>query len=210
LGCEPDVQNLNDGTHVRALSPRPASIGTHVASTAGTQSELLFALSGMYATNKKITQNDIQILRQGRRGNGVKKLQQLLNECMTPSPNLVVDGFFGSLTHQAVFMYQKRIAIAVDGIVGKWTWYHLLKGDKAIISKAATTATAQPEAPQTPPRKRSTASAPVSASTSIAEAQTFPPNFDAVAAAQVLKEAAKSGVPFCEECMKGARAAGSS
>lgn len=38
---------------------------------------------------------------------------------------------------------------------------------------------------------------------------TFPADFDAVAAARVLREAASSGVPFCEECMKARAAAAS-
>jgi len=38
---------------------------------------------------------------------------------------------------------------------------------------------------------------------------TFPADFDAAAAARVLREAASSGVPFCEECMKARAAAGS-
>jgi hypothetical protein len=33
---------------------------------------------------------------------------------------------------------------------------------------------------------------------------TFPPGLDALAVAQVLKDAARDGVPFCEECMKSA------
>jgi hypothetical protein len=52
---------------------------------------------------------------------------------LAPSPNLAVDGIFGPLTLQAVLEYQKGVSIAVDGVVGKKTWYHLLKGDKATV-----------------------------------------------------------------------------
>src|SRR5262249_32357797 len=54
---------------------------------------------------------------------------------ITPFPELAVDGKFGPLTHQAVLQYQRGVSIAADGIVAKQTWYHLLKGDKALISQ---------------------------------------------------------------------------
>jgi hypothetical protein len=80
---------------------------------------------------------------------------------------------------------------------------------KTSTAGAASSAAAQPEPPQSQPRKRTTASASTP-TPSPADTQTFPSNFDAVAAAKVLKEAAKDGVPFCEECMKAARAKSSS
>jgi len=49
---------------------------------------------------------------------------------LVPSPKLAVDGIFDPLTFQAVLQYQKGVFIAADGVVGKQTWYHLLKGDK--------------------------------------------------------------------------------
>jgi hypothetical protein len=49
------------------------------------------------------------------------------------SQKLAVDGIFGSFTHQSVLQYQRGVSIAADGIVGKRTWYHLLKGDKVTI-----------------------------------------------------------------------------
>ncbi len=39
------------------------------------------------------------------------------------------------------------------------------------------------------------------------EDSTFTPNLDAAALAKVLKDAAKAGMPFCEECEKARRAA---
>ena len=70
-------------------------------------------------------------VRRGDQGEDVQKLQRLLNAHLTPSPNLKIDGIFGPLTEQAVQQYQKGVSIRVDGIVGKQTWFYLLKADKA-------------------------------------------------------------------------------
>jgi len=52
-----------------------------------------------------------------------------------------------------------------------------------------------------PPAPRRTPS-PASPSLPTTEYSTFPPGLDALAVAQVLRDAARDGVPFCEECMK--------
>jgi hypothetical protein len=46
------------------------------------------------------------------------------------------------------------------------------------------------------------APAPVEEVAAKAEESTFPPNIDAAAIAFILRQAAKSGVPFCEECLR--------
>ncbi|WP_332693769.1 peptidoglycan recognition protein family protein [Halalkalibacter lacteus] len=51
------------------------------------------------------------------RGEDVKLIQRALN--------VRVDGLYGPLTEQAVRKYQRREAIAVDGIVGSQTWRRL-------------------------------------------------------------------------------------
>jgi hypothetical protein len=135
LGLEPEIQNLNDGTHVRSLSPLPKLIGaktTSITSIHG-KTKPSVVLPNIPDNRKKAIKLALQILRQGSRGTEVQKLQRLLNVRLSPSPNLLLDGIFGSLTHQAVLQYQKGILIKTDGIVGKQTLYHLLKGDNAIV-----------------------------------------------------------------------------
>ena len=73
----------------------------------------------------------VQVLRQGSQSADVQKLQRLLNIRLAPSPKLTVDGIFGPRTLQAVLQYQAALSISADGVVGKQTWYHLLRGDKA-------------------------------------------------------------------------------
>jgi len=46
--------------------------------------------------------------------------------------------------------------------------------------------------------------APISSSPPTPHYSTFPPDVDAAAIARALQDAAKDGVPFCEECMKAA------
>jgi peptidoglycan hydrolase-like protein with peptidoglycan-binding domain len=73
-----------------------------------------------------------------------------------PSPKLEVDGVFGPLTNQAVLQYQKGVSIVVDGVVGKLTWYRLLKGDQvsvplAFVPVTQTAARGPGSAPKSPP-----------------------------------------------------------
>jgi Putative peptidoglycan binding domain len=132
LGQNPEVQDLNDGTMIRGLSPRPGPIGTKAASSASFHGRPSVPSPTTRTPRRKASQVELQALRQGSRGPQVQKLQRLLNARLTPSPSLAIAGVFGSLTHQAVLQYQKGASIAADGIVGKQTWYHLLKGDKAV------------------------------------------------------------------------------
>ena len=134
----PEVHDLNDGTMIRAPSPQPGSIGTKAASIAAPSVPQV-----LHTRRKKAIKTNLQILRQGSRGPEVAKLQRQLNVRLKPSPQLAVDGDFGPLTHQAVLQYQKGIGIGVDGVVGKHTWYRLLKGEEAHVLPVSV--------PKTPP-----------------------------------------------------------
>src|SRR5437762_10552066 len=137
LGMNPEVQDLNDGTMIRGLSPRPGPIGAKAASIAGVHGKPSVAALTTRTSHKKSSAVDLQVLRQGSRGLEVQKLQRQLNTRLTPSRQLAVDGMFGPRTHQAVLQYQRGVSIAADGIVGKQTWYHLLKGDKVTVPEAS-------------------------------------------------------------------------
>lgn len=63
-----------------------------------------------------------QTLKKGSKGPEVTKLQQLLNQKLQPSPNLIPDGDFGNKTDAAVKAFQKAKGLTPDGIVGPKTW----------------------------------------------------------------------------------------
>jgi hypothetical protein len=136
LGLEPEVKNLNDGTHVRALSPRPGPAGSKTSIISSVQDKKLSNASFSNAGYKKAEQTKLLILRQSSRGAEVQKLQHLLNLRLLPSPNLPVDGVFDAATQQALIKYQQGIAITSDGVAGKDTWYYLLKGDMVKVAQA--------------------------------------------------------------------------
>jgi hypothetical protein len=87
------------------------------------------------ARRKASASTELPILGRGARGAEVQKLQRQLNARLMPAPKLAVDGIFGPITQRAVLDYQKAMSIDADGIVGKLTWYHLIKGDKATVRK---------------------------------------------------------------------------
>jgi len=63
------------------------------------------------------------LLQKGSTGIEVEHLQRRLNVAFgAPSPQLVVDGFFGVRTEQAVKKIQYRYFLVQDGIVGPNTW----------------------------------------------------------------------------------------
>lgn len=68
---------------------------------------------------------ELNVLRKGSKGNSVKALQMLLNGngCSCG----IVDGDFGTGTHNAVVKFQQKKNIDTDGIVGAQTWSKLLK-----------------------------------------------------------------------------------
>lgn len=70
------------------------------------------------------------MLKKGSRGDKVRNLQYLLNANLFPTPNLTVDGIFGTGTDRAVRRFQKDEGLVADGIVGSKTWFEL--GDMGV------------------------------------------------------------------------------
>lgn len=67
-------------------------------------------------------------LRQGSRGENVRKIQNWLNglSAVYPDvPSVAVDGIFGPATESAVLAFQARFNLTADGIVGRITWNRL-------------------------------------------------------------------------------------
>ncbi|MGR8931823.1 MAG: NlpC/P60 family protein [Gammaproteobacteria bacterium] len=67
-------------------------------------------------------------LRIGSRGEEVQYLQNQLNKLLSPSPNLRLDGDFGTRTYKAVQRFQILKNLGVDGVVGPKTWKALQGG----------------------------------------------------------------------------------
>ena len=118
LGC--------DTTH-RSLASPPGPLGICATTAAKVQPPR--------ARRNASTSTELPILRRGTRGAEVQKLQRQLNARLMPAPKLAVDGIFGPITQRAVLDYQKAMSIDADGVVGKPTWYHLIKGDKATVRR---------------------------------------------------------------------------
>ena len=78
-------------------------------------------------------------IREGSRGEDVKRLQTLLNN---EGYSLDVDGIFGEKTQSAVRQYQRNQGLDVDGIVGANTW-SALSSPAAAQASAAQTPTGQ-------------------------------------------------------------------
>ncbi|SMC24205.1 Peptidoglycan-binding (PGRP) domain of peptidoglycan hydrolases-containing protein [Andreprevotia lacus DSM 23236] len=66
-------------------------------------------------------------LKMGAHGLAVSSLQQMLNAA---GASLVVDGWFGDATADAVAAYQQRIGLVVDGVAGPKTLQVLAAGSK--------------------------------------------------------------------------------
>lgn len=139
LGQNPKVRDLNDGTMICGLSPRPGINGVKLASSVNIHNNRSNIAFTAPPPRKQTSTVALQVLRQGSRGSEVQKLQQQLNARLTPPPQLAIDGTFGPLTNQAVLQYQKGVSITADGVVGKQTWYHLLRGDKVAIPQTQAT-----------------------------------------------------------------------
>ena len=73
------------------------------------------------------------ILRLGSYGQMVNELQDLLNQRISPSPRLKVDGIFGENTRRAVIKFQQDQWLVADGEVGSCTWSALRQTDQYTI-----------------------------------------------------------------------------
>jgi len=132
LGLNSKVTNLDDGTLVRQLSEQPGPTCAYLNQPFKAHPSFH---SVMPAFRRKHSQSAIKVLQQGDRGPEVQQLQRLLNVRLSPCAGLEVDGTFGPDTSRVVTQYQRGVSLISDGIVGKQTWFHLLKGDKATISQ---------------------------------------------------------------------------
>ncbi len=147
LGIGGSHVEIRDGTLVLQASPRPGpskQIPPHAGGLAPSRPQKLKAAQ-------------LPVLRHGSRGPDVKKLQRLLNVRLMPGPDLDVDGIFGPKTGEAVRVFQRGAKIADDRVVGKVTWYHLLKGDAVAAAPGPSPPQAMPAPAKTIIAKPSTA-----------------------------------------------------
>jgi len=64
----------------------------------------------------------LKTIRKGQSNQLVTRLQILLNQKLTPSPNLKIDGDYGINTYNMVVQFQKVNKLESDGVVGMKTW----------------------------------------------------------------------------------------
>lgn len=81
-------------------------------------------------------------LRQGSKGDEVKKLQSALISAGYDVGSTGADGIYGSKTASAVKAYQKANGLSVDGIVGSQTWGSLNSSPSKVETNADTKAEA--------------------------------------------------------------------
>ncbi|KST64054.1 peptidoglycan-binding domain-containing protein [Mastigocoleus testarum] len=89
-------------------------------------------------TNTSSTALNKPVLREGSKGEAVKELQELL---LRSNINVVVDGIFGPQTTTAVKLFQCKMFLLQDGIVGDKTWrtlYQRAPVDMPVIRKGDT------------------------------------------------------------------------
>ena len=132
LGAAPEVDDLRDGTLVRQRSPRPGVMTGHAVASGQGGVVLSQVMPGPPTLRGVSAGPAVHVLRRGSQGFEVQKLQRQINARLTPCPGLAIDAVFGPITEQAVVEYQKGVSIVADGIVGGHTWYHLVKGDRAV------------------------------------------------------------------------------
>lgn len=77
--------------------------------------------------SQPVAQVNRPVLQRGAQGEAVKELQRLLKQRV--SSTLVVDGIFGEMTELIVKVFQFRMLLAQDGVVGPQTWQALMAGE---------------------------------------------------------------------------------
>ena len=117
---------------VRQRSPRPGVMTGHAVASGQGDVVLSQVMPGPPTLRGVSARPAVHVLRRGSQGFEVQKLQRQINARLTPCPGLAIDAVFGPVTEQAVIEYQKGVSIEADGIVGGHTWYHLVKGDRAV------------------------------------------------------------------------------
>lgn len=76
------------------------------------------------------TQINKPVLKKGSTGSAVEELQKLLQTRVPVIDYLEVDGIFGETTELAVTVFQFRVFLNDDGIVGHKTWEALYLGQR--------------------------------------------------------------------------------
>lgn len=115
-----------NGVQITAINYSKADYNTRYWSKHGKLPYVAYDadLGATITKGEKTVTIELTVLKKGSKGEQVKTLQRLLNAF---GEKLEVDGDFGSKTYSAVWSYQAKNDLEVDGIVGKNTWNSLLK-----------------------------------------------------------------------------------
>ena len=79
------------------------------------------------STPSEPVESSTPTIRKGDKGDGVRRLQELLLKAGESLPRYGADGDFGNETSKAVKHFQTTHGLKADGIVGKLTWAELVK-----------------------------------------------------------------------------------
>lgn len=86
----------------------------------------------------------METIRKGHKSQLVTRLQILLNQNLTPSPDLKPDGDFGKKTYEVVVQFQKLKNLKPDGIVGSKTWNALGQNASTTVAESVVLNTTSP------------------------------------------------------------------
>ena len=132
----PLVQQGSTGEDVRTVQylvtaqGHPTAVDGVFGSATKTAVEAFQASRGLSADGVVGAQTWPQLIiqvQQGSNGDAVRAVQSQMHS-RGGGAAIVIDGVFGSLTHDAVRAFQALLGLSVDGIVGPQTWNYLVNG----------------------------------------------------------------------------------
>ena len=130
----PLVQQGSKGEDVRTVQylvtaqGHPTAVDGVFGSSTKTAVEAFQASRGLSADGVVGAQTWPQLIiqvQQGSNGDAVRAVQSQMHS-RGGGAAIVIDGVFGSLTHDAVRAFQALLGLSVDGIVGPQTWNYLV------------------------------------------------------------------------------------
>ncbi len=98
-------------------------------------------LSELGEEGERLPSQDLRfrrVLKEGDRGEDVDILQYMLNvfaEFYSTIPTVLIDSRFGKTTTNAVKAYQRTFGLDEDGIVGRYTWNHMVEKTNYLLSQ---------------------------------------------------------------------------
>ena len=138
VGSSPTVSPVTSGTVSSGQTTAPGSATTIKTTTPTTSASGATTTTAVKGRTVTLPSDNVKA---GDKGDGVTKIQFALKAA---GYKVTVDGTFGNQTDAAVRLFQKKVGLKVDGIVGKVTWAKLSAaspGSATVTTVKGTTAT---------------------------------------------------------------------